>query len=466
MTPSSQPTDPAGSVARPRWGGLGGLAGIVNGFTAEELAPLISSFGLIAGRMASMGLGFLAWLVAARLFPPAEVGLASGVVAAMMLCVQLAMVGVGSAVIALLPGYRAQPAKLFNPAFTSVALASVVAALAFLVVARAIFHELDIVVTIPVLAVAFVGMTLFGAVNVLYDNASIAMRRGDQVLTRNVAFGLATIAIPVGLAGFAAGHGSWLILGAWTVAGLVACLLGFVQTARMWPGYRLRAQIDVPLVGRLVRVGLPNWALTMTERGPALLMPILVTELISPTVNAYWYAVWMMAWVVMIIPISAGQTLFAEAARAPERISDVTRHGLLTSLGLGLPAAIVMAVLAHFALSLLGVQYADAGENALRILVVTVIPFSLLQAYFAICRARLQLGEAIAAGTISGTAAVAAAIVAGHAGGLAAMATAWLVIQLVAGAWAGLRIWSLTRGLAAGVDTDAGELPPAAGAAT
>jgi O-antigen/teichoic acid export membrane protein len=457
----SQPAEGAGSVAPPRWGGLGGLTGLINGFTAEELAPLISSFGLIAGRMASMGLGFLAWLVAARLFSAAEVGLASGVVAAMMLCVQLAMVGVGSAVIALLPGYRDHPGRLLNPAFTSVSLAAVVAALLFLVVARAIFHELDVVVTIPVLALAFVAMTLFGAVNVLYDNASVAMRRGDQVLTRNIAFGLVTIAVPVALVGLVPGHGSWLILAAWTLAGVVACVLGFIQTARMWRGYRLRLQLDAPLVGRLVRVGLPNWALTMTERGPALLMPILVTEFISPTVNAYWYAAWMMAWVVMIIPISAGQTLFAEAARSPDRVADVTRHGLLTSLGLGVPAAIAMAVLAQLALSLLGAQYADAGEAALRILVITVIPFSLLQAYFAICRARLQLGEAIAVGTISGTVAVIAAIAAGQAGGLTAMAAAWLVVQLIAGAWAGVRIWSLTRGLASGIRGAAAETPSA-----
>lgn len=425
--------------------GLGGLAGLVNGFTAEELAPLISSFGLIAGRMASMGLGFLAWLVAARLFAPAEVGLASGVVAAMMLCVQLAMVGVGSAVIALLPNHRVEPGRLLNPALTSVSVAAVVAAIIFLGVARTAFHELDVVVSVPALAVAFVGMTLFGAVNVLYDNASVAMRRGDQVLVRNIAFGAVTIALPAALARFAAGHGSDLILAAWTLAGLVACLLGVVQTARMWRGYRLRLVWDVPLVGRLVRVGLPNWALTMTERGPALLMPILVTELISPTANAYWYAVWMMAWVVMIIPISAGQTLFAEGARAPERIAQITRHGLLTSLGLGIPAALGMALLARFALGLLGVQYADAGDMALRILVVTVIPFSVLQAYFAICRARGSLGEAIATGAISGSAAVGAAIAAGQAAGLAAMASAWLIVQLLAGAFAAVRIWSMIR---------------------
>ena len=437
--PADAPLDR--DTGRPR-----SLSGLVSGFTVEDFAPIVSSLGLIAGRMASMGLGFLAWLVAARLFPVAEVGIASGSVAAMMLCVQLAMVGVGSAVIALLPSHSEEPGRLLDPAFTAVAGLAVAASLLFLVIARAIFHELDIVVAVPILAVAFVAMTLFGAVNVLYDNISIALRRGEQVLSRNVVFGLVTIGVPLALARIAAGHGSWVILWAWALAGLAACAIGLVQLRRTLDGYVHRPRIDLARTGRLISVGLPNWALTMTERGPALLMPVLVTELISPTTNAYWYAVWMMAWVVMIIPISAGQTLFAEAARAPQRTGESTRHALVTSLGLGVPAALALALLAHIALLLLGSQYADAGDQALRILVITVVPFSLLQAYFAICRARGQLTEAIIVGAASGLAAVVAALAAGRAGGLIPMAAGWLVVQLIAGTWAGWRLWRLTRG--------------------
>jgi O-antigen/teichoic acid export membrane protein len=427
---------------RPRLAGLGSLSGLIDGFTVEDIAPFISSMGLIAGRVVSMGLGFLAWLAAARLFAPADVGLASGVVAAMMLCVQLALVGIGSAVIALLPAHRDDAARLLDPAFTSVTLVALLAAGAFLLIARSVFHELDLVAADPALALAFVGMTLFGSLNVLYDNISIALRRGDQVLARNIAFGLVTIVVPLAVAPFASGAGKPIILGAWTLAGLAACGMGFVQTRRTVGGYRPRPRWDAPLLRRLVAVGLPNWALTMTERGPALLMPVLVTEAISPTTNAYWYAAWMMAWVVMIIPISAGQTLFAEAARAPERIAAIARHGLWTALGIGIPAAVGMALLAHVALSLLGPAYANGGDGALRILVISVIPFSIIQAYYAVCRARNRLFEATAAGLVGGIASVVAGILAGRAAGLTAMAIAWVSVQLLLGGWAALRLWT------------------------
>jgi O-antigen/teichoic acid export membrane protein len=395
--------------------------------------------------VASMGLGFLAWLVAARLFSPDEVGLASGAVAAMMFCVQLALVGIGSAVIALYPRHAGEPSRLLNSSLASVTVMGVVVGLAFLLLARGVFRELNLVAATPILAVAFVAMTVFGAVNVLLDNVSVAVRRGDQVLTRNVAFGLVTIAIPLALAGLALVQGAWLILMAWTLAGLTACGIGAVQVHRSLPAFHLHVELRPALVRNLIRVGLPNWALTMTERGPALLMPVLVTELISPTTNAFWYAAWMMAWVVMIIPISVGQTLFAEAAREPERIGAATRHGLLTSLGLGVLAAVAMLLLARIALGLLGGAYAEAGVGALRVLVLTVIPFSLTQAYYAICRARGHLREAIAAGTVFGLAAVGAALTAGISSGLTAMAVAWLGVQCLAGLWAALRLRALAQ---------------------
>src|SRR5215208_5576074 len=52
-----------------------------------------NSLALIAAKVSTMALGFLFWLAAARLFEPSEVGVAAGLVAAMMLCTQVALLG-------------------------------------------------------------------------------------------------------------------------------------------------------------------------------------------------------------------------------------------------------------------------------------------------------------------------------------------------------------------------------------
>ena len=81
-----------------------------------------------------------------------------------------------------------------------------------------------------------------------------------------------------------------------------------------------------------VAVGCPTTRY-LADRAPGLLLPVLVTELLSPTANAYWYAVWMMAWVVFVIPVQVGMTLFAEASHRPHAIDALVRHAIRSSLG-------------------------------------------------------------------------------------------------------------------------------------
>jgi O-antigen/teichoic acid export membrane protein len=407
-----------------------------------EAKVLISGMGLIAGRVASMGLGFIAWLVAARVFPPSEVGVASGLVAAMMLCVQIALFGIGSAAIAAYADHHGSPSRLLNTGATAVVVTSAVIGLVFIGLAAVAFDELRVVV-VPAYAVAFMAMAVFGTLNTFYDHASIALHRGDQVLVRNAAFGLVSILGVLVLPRLVEVSGSLVIVASWAAAGLVACLLALVQLRRSVPSFRPQAAIDVPLAGALVRTGVPNWLLTLTERAPALILPILVTELLSPTTNAFWYAVWMMGWVVLIVPISIGQTLFAEASQRPRAIASAVRRAVRSSLAIGVAAAIVLAILAEVALGLLGEAYAAAGVLSLRVLVLSVVPYTLTQSYYAVCRARGALGEAIVVGMIIGVAALGITLVGGSLGGLVGMAVGWLAVHVLAGLWAALRIRTL-----------------------
>jgi O-antigen/teichoic acid export membrane protein len=400
----------------------------------------LNSLALILGKMATMGLGFVVWLVAARLFAPAEVGLASGTVSAMMLCVQLALFGAGAAVITLYPHHQRQPAELLDTAIGVVATASLIAGGCFLLLASGIFRELRVVAERPSYAVAFLAMCTFGALGVLLDQIGTVQRRGDQVLLRNLIFSIVTLGVLVGLP-LAVGTDSALaILVSWVVGGAVGLGLGYAQLRRVQPDYRFRPRVRRNLAGQLVGIGLPNWALTLTERAPGAIMPIIVIELLSPEANATWYAVWMMAWVVYVIPIQIGLSLFAEASHQPEHLGRAVRQGLRLSMAIGAIGAAGAAIVGPFMLSFLGESYAAGGTTPLRILLLAVFPFAFIQAYFSACRSRRQLTEAILTGIVGGGIGVAAAAAAGVTYGLNGMATAWLVAQLITGAWALARL--------------------------
>lgn len=411
----------------------------------KEFLRLYNSGSLILGRLASSGLGYLTWLITARLFDAGEVGIASGVVSAMMLCVQISLFGIGAAVIKVYPEHLNLPSKLVNTAINLVAISSLITAGLFLIFAKSFFSELNIVSTIPMYAGLFLGINFFGAVNVLMDHVSIAIKRGDQVLTRNVLFGLITIigviALPLG-AKFTT---SIAIVIAWAAAGLLTCLLGAVQIYRSVPGFRAKTAISTTTGRQLIGIGLPNYLLTLAERAPNWVLPIIITEMLSPVENARWYAVWMMAWAVFLVPISIGQNLFAEISENPRDFRQSFRVSLRNAFVIGIAAALLVILLADLFLSLLGKEYAAAGVIPLRILVTAIVPVTIIQLYYAVCRGTLRLREATLTGLLSGTAGIVIATYAGLNFGLSGMALAWLATQSVAAVWAGLRLSTILR---------------------
>jgi hypothetical protein len=282
---------------------------------------------MIAGKAALLGLGFVFWLFAARLFPAAAVGLAGGAVSAIMLCVQVAILGVGAALVIAYPKAEADPAALLDSAITVVTLAAATVGALFLVVAGAAFDELRVVAMVPSFAVLFVVMSVSGTIVLLFDHMSMAQSKGFDVFTRNGANAVITIA-PLALVPLlGTGSGGLALFAAWVAGSLAACGLGFVQLHRTL-GYRYRPRLDRRLGAALVRRGLPNQALTLAERAPALILPILVTELLSAADNAYWYTAWMMAWTVNVIPLSVGMALFAETAHRPDAVDSHVRRSL------------------------------------------------------------------------------------------------------------------------------------------
>lgn len=414
--------------------------------TAESrsLSMLGNSISLMLAKAGAMALGFLFWLVAARQFEPTAVGLAAGAVSSMMLCTQLALVGAGSSVITLLPEHRRSPFRLLDAAFTIVALAALLTGGAFLLFASDAFDELSVVAAKPAFALLFLVMTLFGALGALFDQVSTALRRADQVLVRGVLFGAVTLSLVAVVPLFAGRTSSVAIFLPWVAAGAAACLVGVIQLRRS-ARHVYRPRVDRSLARDLVRVGFPNHLLSLTEKAPGLVLPIVVTEVLSPASNAVWYAVWMMVWAVYIIPISSGLALFVEAADRPHQLRSAIVHSTRSALAFGIAAALALALLAPRALSLLGSHYAHLGVTPLRVLLCGFVPLVFVQAYFASCRARRRLWEAIATGTVSGVVGVVAAAGAGTVYGLNGMAVAWLGTQLLTGAWALARLRGVAR---------------------
>lgn len=419
------------------------VAGQERGRTA--LSMFWNSAALTLSVFCSAGSGYLFWLVSARLFAPSAVGLASGVVSAMQLCGQFALLGLGSAIVTLLPARRDDPAPLLRLAFGTVMTAGLVMAAGFLLFATRFFHELNAVAAGWTSAAAFLAVGTLWTASLLLDQVFIALRRADRVLYRSLVFGSGRLLLLGGLVYLVRNQGWLAVFGAWagaTVAtNLVGALLllGLVRTRRPKPVRR-------PGVAReMLWLGLPNHGLNLALLAPGLLLPILVTEVLSASANAYWYTAWMIAGFLFIIPSANGMALFAEAANRPAALRRGAGQSIRVSLALGVPVALALALGIGFVLPLLGRSYVAGVLGPLRILLLGALPLPFIEAYVAVCRATRRLAEATLLCAVNGVLLLTAATIAGRSAGLSAVAVVWLGAESLTGCVAALRLLAIVR---------------------
>jgi O-antigen/teichoic acid export membrane protein len=411
----------------------------------DQLSMTTNSLFLIVAKVVSLGIGFLCWLAAARLFPASDVGLASTTVSATVLVALFAILGIGWSVIGMFQG-EPRPNELLNSAISLVGVATLAASVAFLVVVALALSNLRVLAVDPRFAVCFIVFAVTGTLGVVFDQISTVMRRGDQAMTRNLMRGLVTLlVIPAALL-VSESDRSLTIVAAWTAGSVVMIAIGTWQFSRRPLYYQFRPRLRLALAKPLLVLGMPNQVLNLAQRLPGTVLPIVVTQMISTGDSAIWYGAWMMASVVFFIPIQIGMTLYAELSYEGAPLGRLSAQALRLSLGVGGLTAIVAAAIAGPALSMLGHGYAAGGEAPFRIVVIAIAPMTVIEVYCAVCRGTQHMGEAVATGLVSAIASLAATVLVAPRYGLTGIACAWLLVQTVTGVWAALRLAYLIRG--------------------
>ncbi|RAM36891.1 lipopolysaccharide biosynthesis protein [Arthrobacter globiformis] len=412
----------------------------VSDATPVRHSALRSSLGLVAGKAAQTGAGFAFWIVAARATSDREVGLTTAAVSAVMICTQLAVLGAGSAVIVAV-GRGEAPARILDAAFAIVGVAGTILSIGYLALQSAVAPD---TASVSVLFwLTFIVAAVTGTMVIVLDQALVALGRGASATSRYVLGGAVSLGAAGAVALWAHGAPDDVLLACWTLGSAVACMVGAIQLRKL-VGYRPRPSLRLARGRPLLALGFPNQLLTLTERTPGLVLPLLLAHTVAPEAAAYWYPAWMMAWAAYQAPTLMGIVQFSEGVRDADRLVPSTWASLRWSLAIGGLGAAVLILLAHPLLSLLGERYADSSAGALRWLAAGLVPYAVLQAYNAVCRARGRYTEAIVVGVTLGVALCASALSAADRGATD-MALAWLLVLSIGAAVVGLRLVAVLR---------------------
>ncbi len=392
---------------------------------------LVNSGSLVGTTVITSALGFAYWWLAARQFPPEAVGIASASVSTMLLLGSFCMLGLGTLLITELPRQPGREVSLISTALVVVGVAGAGIGVLFAVVApyaSVEFNPLKASATNIVVFAAGVSLT---AITLVLDQALIGILCGSLQLWRNTIFAVAKVILLFVIGLYLSQKAGMTIYTTWVggVALSLATLLGFVIYRKGWLGRAYFPQWG--LLRKLGLAALQHHLLNLTLEAPTLILPVLVTVLLSAKMNAWFYISWMIASFIFDVPIALTTVLHAMNSAQQSSL----RHKARLTIGLALVTSVLANCLLQFAtkqvLGLFGSAYAEQATWCLRILGLAAFPLIIKNHYISICRIQDRVGRAMLGMLPGGALEVVTAMGGAYLGGLLGLSLGWVIAIVV-----------------------------------
>jgi O-antigen/teichoic acid export membrane protein len=320
-----------------------------------------SAFLILASGITAL-LGFLFWVVVARLFSPAAVGIATSLVSATSLIGYLSLLGLNS-VLLRFPNSPLRNTEVTQSILLTAVTACVVSVI-YLAAIPLISGELTFIRGKPLFCIGFSVFSVFGAVNMLTDAVFVARRIPHyNAIVDGLIQGITKLVLPVVLAGFGAAG----ILASVGWGYIVAAVASVILLYRV-SDFRLTLRpMRTPLLGR-VGFSFASYVSSVLNLGPVMLLPILTLHLLGAEANAYYYLAFQIANLLNAASYAIGESLMAEASTDESRLGPLLRRSGLMLSAILVPAVTVVAGASGLLLRAFGQAYATEARNLLILL--------------------------------------------------------------------------------------------------
>ena len=387
---------------------------------------------VLSAGLASL-LGFAFWIVAAHTYDTYEVGLNSAAISMMMLISATAQLNLVGFLVRFLPGARRSTRRFVGRSYAISLSASAVVTVVFLVVVDSSNLKLAFLGS-QRSQLLFVAATMVWSIFSLQDAVLIGLRRAIWVPVDNTLFGIIKIGL---LAAFAAVLPNSGILASWTLGAVFAVVvINAVLLTRLIPTHAALPapppdEVTLRVVGRFVAadyIGGLSWIAAIT------LIPIVITQRLGATENAYYSLAWVMIMPLYLVSASTANSLVVSLVGEPGRAGLYASRVAIQTARLILPGALGLALAAPLVLSVFGEDYREHSTTALRLLALSVIPNMVSTLYTGVWRAEKRLSLLVWVRCIQNGAVFVLSLALLEPYGIVGPAIAWLLVQIVVAA--------------------------------
>ena len=337
--------------------------------------PLIrNSFFIMASSFAAAGFGFFFWMIAARFYSQADVGIATALMSSMGLLILISRLGLDQSVIRFFPSRdknRVLGTAVLVP--TAIALG---AGVFFIAAVDVLAPELTIVRTIAPLY-----LVILGAYSIVwvFEGALNALRKSEYYFALNLLYGTRILfLIPLVFLG-AVG-----IFGAFGLSFILGLVLALFLLSRC--SVRPTPCVDRPFLREAWQFSAGAYIAGILMSAPNMVIPIMVLHVLGAESTANYYITYAIVSILFMIPYAFTTSLFVEGSHGGEMKRSVLRT-LASMFALLIPAIIALSLFGEPILGLIGKDYVE-GMALLRVLALSALFVSICQTFISIAKVR------------------------------------------------------------------------------
>lgn len=391
-------------------------------------------------------LGFVYWIIAARLFSTYAVGVAGALVAATTLFAGIGQLNLSGMLMRFLPRAGKRSRRLVIITYAFAASTSALLAAASLTVLKVFASPTSALRLNMIESAAFVAAVAATAVFTIEDSVLIGLRRAIWVPVENGSFGIAKIGVlfilaPIGTA-FAL-FGAWMIPLTLTIPVISAVLFGrFLPSA---PRPRRTARLGPAIRSAIVRFAAGDAAGGLFTQTWTYLLPVIIAASLGSSINALYFTSFLFSSTLDQVATNFASPLTVEGAHAPDEVAALVRLALRRIFVIVLPAVLVLTAMSPWLLRAFGEEYVKAVP-LLCLLLVACLPKAVSSVYYAYCRVqRVTHRSAVMQGCVC-VATLSGVTVVAHRFGLVGIGVVIVSVQTSAGAVSWLALRKVLRG--------------------
>ncbi|MFI4963439.1 MAG: oligosaccharide flippase family protein, partial [Legionellales bacterium] len=313
------------------------------------------------------GLGFVFWIIIARLYKAEMVGIATALISIMTLLSGFTNLGLHASLNRYLPKSTNRN-ELVNSSFVIVMFVTIVVSALFLLGLPIFSPQLLFLRSNALYVISFTLFVIFCAWNTLVDSTFMALRAAGNILMKNIIISMLKLVLPFALIAFGA-YGVFVSTASSLTFGVLFALIMLVHNFKIRPSI----SVNVSLIKETLAFSFANYIASFMFYMPSLVLPIIVLNVLSAKYAAYYYVASMIQSILEVIPLAAAQALLTEGSYNEAELKKHVKKALTTILVILVPAIFIIVFAGNVILQLFGKNYASEAFRFLQLYSVSTI---------------------------------------------------------------------------------------------